>query len=101
MKFYIKKGDIEGLFSELDGLNGQLSLEDNFKGFIWEGTLSPSQEIQIANKIKDSIPKYFLVILAQGSNNIVKGSEEWTTRYVSVKNADSTTTATVTIYFFV
>jgi hypothetical protein len=101
MRFYIKKGDTEGLFSELDGLNGELSFEDNFKGFFWTGTLAALEEIQIANKIKDSIPLYFLVIMAQGANNIVKGSDEWTERYVSVKNADSTTTATVTIFFFV
>src|SRR6476469_3718578 len=100
MRFYIKRGDVEGLFSELDGLN-QLSLQDNFTGFFWTGTLAPSQEIQIGNKFKDSIPSYFLVIMAEGSNNIVKGSAEWTNRYVSVKNADSTTTATVTIFFFV
>lgn len=100
MKFYIKRGDVEGLFSELDGLS-ELSFEDNFKGFMWTGTLAPLEEIQIGNKFKDSIPSYFLVIMAEGANNIVKGSAEWTDRYVSVKNADSTTTATVTIFFFV
>lgn len=100
MKFYIKRGDTEGLFSELDGLS-QLSFQDNFEGFFWTGTLTALQEIQIPNKFKDSIPSYFLVIMAEGANNIVKGSAEWTNRYVSVKNADSTTTATVTIFFFV
>lgn len=99
MKFYLKTGDVDGLFAELAGLS-DLSFEDNFKGFSWTGTLTASQEIQIANKLKGSIPRYFLVIMAEGANNIVKGSAEWTTRYVSVKNADSTTTATVTIYFF-
>lgn len=100
MKFYIKRGDIEGLFSELAGLS-QLSFDDNFVGFMWTGTLAALEEVQIGNKLRGSIPRYFLVIMAEGANNIVKGSTEWTNRYVSVKNADSTTTATVTIFFFV
>lgn len=101
MKFYAKTGDVDGLFKSLEELNGGITLEENFKGFLWEGELAAGQEFEVPNKIKGFIPKYFLVIMAEGSNNIVKGTSEWSTRYVSVKNADSTTTARVTIFFFI
>lgn len=87
--------------AELRNGLSKLSPEDNFRGFLWEGSLTPGQEIRIPNGMRDGrIPRGVMFLQVDGQPSVVKGAEAWTNKIVTLKNTASTSTVTVKAYFY-
>lgn len=100
MKFELDENDLRQTVSELRVGLSSLTPVDNYKGFLWEGTIAANTETVIPNKMRDAIPKYFTVLLIEGVNDLVKGPTEWTNAHVSLKNTNTTTALTAIVVFF-
>lgn len=70
-----------------------LTFIENFRGFEWSGEIEAGETQKITHNLK-VIPTRFLVIDAQGTNNIVRGSAAATSTYFYVKNQASSSTFT-------
>ena len=101
MKFELDENDLKSTVSELRAGLQSLTPIDNFKGFLWEGTITANTEVIIPNKMVDrSVPKYFNVLSISGVNDLVKGVAPWTNNYVTLKNHNATTDLTAIVLFF-
>lgn len=101
MKSFPTSENEQDLAAELRNALSRLSPEDNFRGFLWEGTLEAGVEKRIPNKMRDgSIPRGMLILQIEGQPTIVKGVAEWTAKAVFIKNTASTSTVTAKIYFY-
>lgn len=102
MKFFFdRSGELNAALGQLQAGMDKLNLVDNFRGFTWTGTIPANSEMEIPNKVPGRlIPSSFIITMAEGCNSIVKGSTEWSSNLVSLKNFNATTDATVTVFFF-
>lgn len=102
MKFFFdRSGELNAALAQLQAGLDKLNFLDNFQGFSWSGTIAANTELEIPNKTPGRlIPNSFIITMAEGCNSIVKGSTEWSSNLVSLKNFNATTDATVTVFFF-
>lgn len=68
-----------------------LSFEDNFKGYEWEGEIEAGEEVKIQHNLK-VIPTRFIITDATGVGTIVRGSERATITYFYLQNTATNTT---------
>ena len=89
------------LAAELRNALSRLSPEDNWRGFLWEGSIEAGVEKRIPNSMRDgSIPRGMLILQIEGQPTIIKGPTEWSRKAVFLKNTASTSTVTAKIYFY-
>lgn len=102
MKFFFdRSGSLNSAIAQLQAGLDKLNPEDNFQGFQYQGTIPANTEVIIPNKMRDrKIPTGFLITMAEGVNSIIKGTTEWTSNNLSLKNFDASIDATVTVFFY-
>jgi hypothetical protein len=98
-KFYLDASNPSGAIRDLNAGLDKLNFEDNFQGFVWEGTLTPSQELSIQNKLRSGQPTSFQVLFITGANTLVAGDTEWNPQRVSLKNYGAAS-LTARVYFY-
>lgn len=84
---------LQDLFSGMT----QLNFEDNFKSFVWTGTILSGAETAIGNSL-DSIPTKYLVVRNSSGMAIGDGTTPWTSSVVYLKNYGASS-ATITVVF--
>lgn len=85
-------------FQELQKVLGDISFEDNFKGWVEKDLVIPAtSQIAIVNKLKPAIPRYRL-ILKSNQGRIRDGATPWDSKNVYLHN-DEASDATVTVVF--
>lgn len=73
-----------------------LSFEDNFKVFEWEGEIEAGQTMKIFHDLKVT-PTQFLITHSRGTQNVTEGDTPHTDQFFYVKNRASTSTFIGTI----
>lgn len=90
------------LFDQLMLVLRSLNPEDNYKGFIWEGSILPITTQRIPHRL-NKVPRG-RHILKHSGGMIDDGDLEdfpWTDSAVYLRNTSSTSTATVKVIFYV
>ncbi len=99
-KITLDRKNSESAITALDEGLKSLNFTDNFKGFAWSGAVAAGADALIRNGLRDgTIPTGFIVTMAEGANNVIKGSREWNKDYVSITNAGAVN-ATLSVFFF-
>lgn len=70
---------------KLDLFSKGIQLDQNFGGFIWEGTITGNSNLGIKNLLNPRIPRY-RIILKSRYGLIADGSNEWTQDFVYLIN---------------
>lgn len=89
-KFSVGK-DILDTLKTWVGMLRNLSFQDNFRGYEWEGTIATGVEKKIQHDLK-VIPTRFLVTDCAGIVTIVKGPTRATINFIYFTNTSTTTT---------
>lgn len=76
----------------------KLTFGDNFESFEVEVEIAANTEKKIRNELSN-IPSC-VIIDPKGNALVTRGSTDWTTDYVYLKNHDSTNSSTVKAIFF-
>lgn len=91
--------EVRRAFESLLTILTNLSFADNFRAFIWEGTIAANSNKTIPNNL-NRIPTGYLVIKKKGGT-IEDGDTTWTKDNLYIKNAHATDSTTVKILFFI
>ena len=75
----------------------RLNFEENFKSFMWTGTIAATTEVAIGNPM-DKIPTKYLVVRNSSGMAIGDGPTPWTASVVYLKNYGASS-ATITVVF--
>lgn len=86
-------------FTSLQQLLIQLNFTDNFKGFLWEGTIDPSAEKKIQHRL-GVVPSGYIVTFCQGGT-VQAGPTLWTKTHVYLTNISGADAAIAKVFFFV
>lgn len=86
-------------FVSLQNILLNLSPQDNFKSFVWEGSIAATTEQKIRNKI-GVIPLGRLVVRGNGVI-ISDGTTTWTKDYVYIKNESAIQATGLVVIFFI
>lgn len=89
---------LRNAFRDLGQILLNLSPTDNFKGFLWSGTIAVSTETKIPHKL-NVVPSGYIITYNQGGT-IQAGDALWTNEFVYLKNSGAAT-AIGKVYFFV
>jgi hypothetical protein len=84
----------------IDLFNGLFNLDllDNFQSFKWSGTIVAGATVSLKNHL-ETIPRYWIVVDANGGNQIIRGATPWTVSFLNLKNYGSND-STITVLFF-
>lgn len=88
---------VKKAFIDLTGMLLNLSPPDNFRGFMFEGSIAAGIEVKIINRLM-KVPTGYLVVFAQ-KGTPVAGPTAWTKDYVYLKN-EGASAITVRVFFF-
>lgn len=89
MKFsFPRYTDYKKLLKELENGLRKLDFRHNFNSYVSEVILAPNEEKRVYHSLK-KVPNYYIIGSQSSQGQVIDGSEEWTDKYISLKNTSN------------